>query len=304
MAVRDKPVGHAFEPTQALPEHQERLRRQRPRRRHRHVPNHVPLGTRVLATWLAVGWGAWALVGFVTGHFLIFIGGKRNAVVIDFDGWASGLASLALLCVIAISLSWIVDHHDRRDNEAAYQRFRRSMKWGAGTLLVCAVLVDCSGEIGMSPVLTYPLSAPTDALRPLVKPTAIGQWLRSVDLPLVVWIALCGIPLAVSYALVKIMRPPEHSLLGAVIALVGFLPSIVFFSLVVLGAVLGGAFDTSTNPAMQTWAEKDWRKVVAFAWSATVMVAMIWSLLALVLVLVTLRVICGDPQPWKPNPHV
>lgn len=295
------PVGHAFEPTQPLLEHQDRLRRQQPWRRRRYVANHLPLSTRLLAAWLAVAWSAWAVVAFVTGHFLVMIGGRRNAVVIDFDGWASILASLALLSVVSICVAWIVDHHDRRDNETAYRRFRRAAAWSAGAPLVAAVAVDCTGELGWGSPLANPISVSTGTLRSLTRPMSFELPWSDTDLLAPASLALCFVPLLVSLALSKLVRPVPGGLLDGAIAGAGILPIFALLSLGLIDMVFGGHLDATTYPAVAAWSEGEWRKVVALAWSALVLVALFWGLLLLALIVVTIRAIRGEPL--RPGPH-
>lgn len=294
------PVGHAFEPTQPLPEHQDRLRRQQRWRRSPYVPNHLPLSTRLLAAWLAVAWSAWAVVAFVTGHFLVMIGGRRNAVVIDFDGWAAIAASLALLCIVAICVAWVVDHHDRRDNEAVYRRFRRAAAWSAGALLVAAVVVNCTGELGWGSPLPSSISASTGTLRSLTQPIPFELPWRGTDLLAPASLAFCFVPLLFSLALIKLVRPVPGSLLG-VIAGAGVLPMFALSSLGLVNMVFGGHLDASINPSVAAWTESEWRKIVALAWSALVLVALFWGLLLLALIVVTIRAIRGEPL--RPGPH-
>ena len=103
-----------------------------------YVPNEVPLGTRLFHGVLVLTWAAWALVGLMSGH-MYFVIGKGSAL--HFSGVAALVFCAAVLASAAACAIDILDHHDRRDNEAVYDRWRGRLWWAAvGAFgLACAI---------------------------------------------------------------------------------------------------------------------------------------------------------------------
>lgn len=91
-----------------------------------HVPNRISPGSRLLLGWLAAVWGLWSLIGMLSGHMFVMIGLPLHVdelplgVMLHFDGWAAGLGAVGALLASTLCALIIVDHHDRRDNEATY----------------------------------------------------------------------------------------------------------------------------------------------------------------------------------------
>lgn len=50
----------------------------------------------------------------------------------------------AMLCAVAVLVSAVVDHYDKRDNEAAYRRFAARGYEAAWTLGIVAILMHCA----------------------------------------------------------------------------------------------------------------------------------------------------------------
>lgn len=101
-------------------------------------PNVVPKGERLFSLVLGTSLLAYGLVGLL-GRKLDLHGSRVRIAV--FEGGPAILMAAALLVGAAIVLSTVIDHHDPRDSEDAYQRFR----WGAkllGSCLVVAALVS------------------------------------------------------------------------------------------------------------------------------------------------------------------
>jgi len=92
----------------------------------------------MLAMLGAVTWGAWACIGFLSGHlfFLVSRGGPAH-----FSGLPALIFAGAVLACAVACMTMVVDHYDRRDNEAAYRRLKKQLWWGAGALFLVAILV-------------------------------------------------------------------------------------------------------------------------------------------------------------------
>ena len=86
-----------------------------------HSPNQIPAGQRFWLTMFAlgmIGYGAWGLWG--DG---IYIPGKRGDGM-TFVGAPAWLLFAAMLVASASAAIYVLDHYDRRNNEALYQRWR------------------------------------------------------------------------------------------------------------------------------------------------------------------------------------
>jgi hypothetical protein len=102
-----------------------------------YTPNQVTRSKRaanLFLAWLLMGYG---LAGLLT-HTMKF--SRRGRVLIFLDGGSAWLMALACIVGAFVFFSWVVDHHDTRNNEAYYSAFR----WIAtrvGWALVAASLI-------------------------------------------------------------------------------------------------------------------------------------------------------------------
>ncbi len=132
------PIG-SFEPTQPQEDHQQAARSEAALAPS-YVPNAVPAVVRLFYALLALTWTGWAMIGLVSGHmfFMVSRGGP-----VHFEGLAAMLFCAAVLLAAFQCVLPIIDHHDQRDNEAAYKRVRKTMAWVAVMVLVAALTFGC-----------------------------------------------------------------------------------------------------------------------------------------------------------------
>jgi hypothetical protein len=114
----------------------------------RHVPNHVPLSTRVQLAVLAAGLLLYLCAALAIGH--TYIPGKRGGVVIG--GTGTLLVVLAVAALSMAALLKIVDHYDRRHNEALYSTLCMwLLKAGLGLLIAGPLIAVLLGMLGLDP---------------------------------------------------------------------------------------------------------------------------------------------------------
>jgi hypothetical protein len=232
---------------------------------------------------LATAWAAWALIGLSLGHLLVFFGGKSKAAILDFDGWTSPIASTAVLCVVAICLSMIVDHYDRRDNEHVYKQMRRALGWTSAGLFVIALLGKCAlpSGVGFAGLLD------SEELRQWVKPSAFGLWLRQSDWPWTLWLSLSGLAFFSAMLVSRLLKAPEDALISRLLGMVGLAPAFLLISATVVMVTFSGVLDPSSG--QPSWNESSWRRSVALAWSALTLIALCWAFLLFALAVATAR---------------
>lgn len=109
--------------------------------RSNHTPNQIPLASRLMRT-------AGALVLIVHGA----IGVMRDDVIVPtktsvlhLHGVSGWIMAASMLCAAIVLLSVVVDHLDRRDNEAAYRHFGRWMSRTGWMLMGLAMGLHAAG---------------------------------------------------------------------------------------------------------------------------------------------------------------
>lgn len=282
-----------FEDTHPLPEQQQRLRRWR------HVPNFVPLAQRLLLGLVAATWTAWALVGVVSGHMYLMLRGP-----VHFSGIAAFVFSASVLLAAAACLVPVIDHYDRRNNEASYGRLRRWLWWAVAAIALCAVLVGCVGRAGLG----VPGLLDARHMADLSFSPAIARALQPLSrhLGLALWASVCWLVLGVLY--LRIFRgvrtssqvSPHASLFFAYFV---FAPVVLAGTLQLLLWICGG--DAAAHALRQGQAEAR----MAFAWSMLVAALGVLALLAVLGLITVGRLLTGRPlfppvaPPASPDPE-
>lgn len=106
-------------------------------------PNSVLFEARVLYTVLAAVLISHAAFGILNNE--IYIPGKSSGIYLY--GTSLWMMSGSLFLAGLALTSMVVDHYDKRDNEATYARFLKSTSYSAGTLYVMSfVLAVYQGE--------------------------------------------------------------------------------------------------------------------------------------------------------------
>lgn len=114
----------------------QKVRPQRAARPPRHQPNSVPRVARVYLALIVAVWVIWGGLGLLSGTIVVVIGPP-----IVFWGASMPVLAVAIFLGAAACALHIVDHYDRRPNEAAYKQARRVLWVSAGVMLALAVLV-------------------------------------------------------------------------------------------------------------------------------------------------------------------
>jgi ABC-type Fe3+ transport system permease subunit len=108
-----------------------------------HIPNQIPLRKRVLYATGAAALFAHGLHGLRVNDLIVPLVGRRRRVrVIHLHGVPAFIAWVAMLMVCVALLSVVVDHYDRRNNEASYDQFFHTAILAAITTGLLALLVN------------------------------------------------------------------------------------------------------------------------------------------------------------------
>lgn len=86
-----------------------------------YTPNQIPLASRLLRTAGAIVLIAHGVIGVLNDD--VIIPTKRS--VIHLHGISGWVMAASIFCAALVLVSAVVDHFDRRDNEATYKRFGR-----------------------------------------------------------------------------------------------------------------------------------------------------------------------------------
>lgn len=132
-----------------------------------HQPNRFARRQRV-ASWLV----ATLLVMFALSALFngaVYLPSRRGGVMLS--GLPTLLIALASLAMATAAISVVVDHHDRRPNEAAYRRTRKRLLGAAGLLYLLAPLVE-----HLAPDLAQSVRWHTSVLH--VSPSVARTWLE------------------------------------------------------------------------------------------------------------------------------
>lgn len=288
----------SFAPTQPLEEHQERLALERKRRSGKFDPNRLSLEARLFYGAVALTWLGWAAVGLLSGHMFILLsrGGPMH-----FAGVAAAVFCVAVLLCSAFCVLQVIDHYDRRDNEASYKTVRRRLLWGALVLFVLTLFISCSrgvwttqtpdGFVGWMSTASMIEGIKSPWLISKVSPMAssLNRWFVGIA----IWSLAVGIVVKVLFKRSPHVVPP-WVVLGILYFV--FAPLLAAFTVnyllyVVTGDVVGG--DLST-PAV--------RSKIAFAMSVLIACAVAWLMLASVTTMIIGRALRGLPLNGRAPP--
>jgi hypothetical protein len=102
-------------------------------------PNHIHWSERFINVLYALVILALGALGLFKGELLL--PGKRTSgpTGIAMHGLSAWLMYAAMACAVAVLLSTVVDHYDRRNNEATYRRFAKVGKVAGWVLLVSSL---------------------------------------------------------------------------------------------------------------------------------------------------------------------
>lgn len=278
-----------FLPTQPLEEHQVRLQLNRAeRRRGNFVPNRLSAAARLFYGVAALTWFGWALIGLVSGHMFVLLT-RRGPW--HFSGLAAILFSGAILLCSAFCTLQVVDHYDRRDNEAAYGALRRRLLWVAFTLFVLTLLFSCTGSLGAeragwslgwmdTAALLSGLRSPwiVGHLSPIA--ASLSRWLLGAT----IWLLVVGVACKLLYGWRQRALPPWAALSVMYIA---FAPLLAAFTLNLLMYVATGEVAGNNDLGATV------RPRIALALSMLLACAAAWMMLALTTVIAIARTLRG-----------
>lgn len=106
-----------------------------------HTPNHVPLTSRLLRTAGALVLIVHGVIGILRDD--VIIPAKRS--VLHLHGVAGWITAGSMFCAALVLLAVVVDHFDRRNNEAAYRRFGRAMSRTGWILMGFGMALHAAG---------------------------------------------------------------------------------------------------------------------------------------------------------------
>lgn len=141
-----------------------------------HSPNAFPKGIRVMMALLAGICLLFAIGSLAFG--VIYIPSKHGGLV--FAGVPTMLLAAAAAMLAMSALSVIVDHHDRRNNEASYSRLRRISLICVAVFALAAIVAQASMAIvGARSLPDYRGFAHDQALR-IPEGTALSEPIQSL----------------------------------------------------------------------------------------------------------------------------
>lgn len=101
-------------------------------------PNEVPKKKRIINTALSILFLIYGTYGVITDHLILPAKGGKTLTLYGYPAW---IMYLALLCLVANLLAVVIDHYDRRDNEALYRSLStqtRRLGWMLFTVALVA----------------------------------------------------------------------------------------------------------------------------------------------------------------------
>jgi hypothetical protein len=105
-----------------------------------YVPNVVAASARFWYVLMFMVCMAYAIYGFYNGRMVLPSLSRRGSGL-----WLHGLPAAimggAMLVGAAHFISLVIDHHDKRNNQASYARFARRTKWLFWILFAAALIV-------------------------------------------------------------------------------------------------------------------------------------------------------------------
>ena len=107
-----------------------------------YIPNIVTIEQRLISTVTALGLTGYVAYGLYIDE--IFVPSKNGGVY--FSGPSIWFIAAAILCLCLESISKVVDHYDKRDNEMRYYYLRKILSFLTVGLVIAAVIVKIKFE--------------------------------------------------------------------------------------------------------------------------------------------------------------
>jgi hypothetical protein len=109
----------------------------------RHIPNVIPAKVRIVLTFCAVGLLIYMCAGLATGY--TYLPGRRGGILLS--GIPTLFVVVAASSLFLAALLTIVDHYDRRPNEASYTLTRRTCLRAALYLFIAAPFAELAHRL-------------------------------------------------------------------------------------------------------------------------------------------------------------
>lgn len=109
------------------------------KKKSKYTPNEVPISTRVIFLFSGIGIIVYTIVGLTKGSLWVF--GTRGKSMFLSSGpmW---LMAIAFFLAASNILSDVVDHMDKRNNEARYVKYRAFSKTAAWIFFIAALVLN------------------------------------------------------------------------------------------------------------------------------------------------------------------
>jgi cbb3-type cytochrome oxidase subunit 1 len=103
-------------------------------------PNRIPLSERIAYIFFSILIFAYGTAIVIFDDFTVT--NRRGGVVIHLHGIPVWVLYGAMLSVVALLISMVLDHYDKRDNEKNYRQFAKIAVILAISLFVLAILLE------------------------------------------------------------------------------------------------------------------------------------------------------------------
>jgi hypothetical protein len=103
-------------------------------------PNRIPLSERIAYIFFSILIFSYGTAIVIFDDFSVT--NRRGDLVIQLDGFPLWIFYGAMLSVVALLISMVLDHYDKRNNEKNYKRFAKVTIILAISLFVLAILLQ------------------------------------------------------------------------------------------------------------------------------------------------------------------
>lgn len=112
-----------------------------------HRSNYIPLHQRIIATICGLGFLIYGIWGVSMNDLPLPFGSRGNAFVVHLNGIFKYIGFFGLFCLFCESISFIIDHYDKRNNESTYKRIQESLEKLAFSFYCISALLQLIWQI-------------------------------------------------------------------------------------------------------------------------------------------------------------